>query len=117
MLFVPELESYSTPVWSCLDVAYRVFLKSMVRGGFCFCDESNGDFRYVTNNDRLHQICGTSDLNLFIKLQQRNYALIIKMVEEVDQLSHFSIRWLTMKNDSIDQLCNISLGKKIGRST
>ena len=115
MLFVPELESYSTPVWLCLDAAYRVFLKSVVRGGFC--DESNGDFRYVTNNDRLHQICGTSDFNLFIKLQQRNYALIIKMVEEVDQLSHFSIKWLTMKNDSIDQLCNISLGKKIGRST
>ena len=65
-------------------MAYRVFLKSVVRGGFCFCDESNGDFRYVTNNDRLHQICGTSDLNLFIKLQQRNYALLIKMVEEVD---------------------------------
>ena len=58
-----------------LDVAYRVFLRRMVRGGFRFFDESNGDFRYVINNDRLHQICGTSDLNLFIKLQQRNYAL------------------------------------------
>ena len=63
-----------------LYMAYRVFLRRMVRGGFRFCDESNGDFRYVVNNDRLHQICGTSDLNLFIKLQQRNYALhVIRM--------------------------------------
>ena len=45
----------------------------MVRG-FRFFDESNGDFRHVINNDRLHQICDTSDLNLFIKLQQHNYA-------------------------------------------
>ena len=74
--FVRSRLCYSCQNWNLtqhqydrLDVAYRVFLRRMVRGGFRFCDESNSDFRHVMNNDRLHQICDTSDLNLFIKLQ------------------------------------------------
>ena len=58
-----------------LDVAYRVFLRRMVRGSFRFQDERNGNYRYVISNLRLHEICGTSDLSSFIKSQQRNYAM------------------------------------------
>ena len=58
-----------------LDVAYRVFLRRIVRGSFRFQDERNGNYRYVISNLRLHEICGTSDLSSFIKSQQRNYAM------------------------------------------
>ena len=139
--FVRSRLCYSCQNWNLtqyqydrLDVAYRVFLRRMVRGGFRFCDESNGDFRYVINNNRLHQICGTSDLSLFIKLQQRNYVMhVIRMSLERN------VKCLTFNDDknvrrgrpaksllhqvtdnenvSIDQLCNISLGKNLGRST
>ena len=52
----------------------------MVRGGFRFRDETNGDYSYVISNVRLHELCGTSDLSSFIKCQQRNYAMhVIRM--------------------------------------
>ena len=139
--FVRSRLTYACQNWNLtklqydrLDVTYRVFLRRMVRGGFRFRDERNGDFRYVVTNDHLHQICGTSDLNMFVKLQQRNYALhVVRM--SVDR----NVKCLMFNNDkcvrrgrplrslldqvtdnenvSIDQMCNIALGKKLGRST
>ena len=75
-----------------------------------------------------------SDLNLFVKLQQRNYALhVVRM--SLDR----NVKCLMFNNDkyvqrgrpskslldqvtvnesvSVDQLCNMALGKKLGRST
>ena len=54
--FVRSRLCYSCQKYDRLDVAYRVLLRRMVRGGFRFFDESNGDFRHVINNDRLYQI-------------------------------------------------------------
>ena len=55
-----------------MDTVYRNFLRRMVRGGF----KRTGDneFRYKFSNDKIHSICGTSDVSTFIRLQQRNYA-------------------------------------------
>ena len=47
----------------------------MVRGGFRFQFEVNGDYRYVFDNARLHEICCTRDLSSFIKAQQSNYVM------------------------------------------
>ena len=52
----------------------------MVRGGFRYINEEDNNFRYVINNNQLHSICGTSDVNVFVKQQQRNYAAhIVRM--------------------------------------
>eukprot|EP00111_Clytia_hemisphaerica_P012845 TCONS_00037761-protein len=79
--FVRNRLTYSCQNWNLtslqydrLDVTYRMFLRRMVRGGFRYVDEVNHDFRYVISNNHLHTICGTSDVNVFIKQQQRNYA-------------------------------------------
>ena len=52
-----------------LDVTYRKFLRRMIRNGFKCIDENNDDFRPVNNNNQLHRICGTKDVNMFIKDQ------------------------------------------------
>ena len=137
--FVRSRLSYACQNWNLtelqydrLDVTYRVFLRRMVRGGFRFRDEINGDYRYVISNIQLHQICGTSDLSLFIRSQQRNYAMhIVRMsLERCVKCLMFnddkyvkrgrptrSLLDQVIDNDvSIDQLCNIALGKKLGRS-
>ena len=139
--FVRSRLSYACQNWNLtqsqydrLDVAYRVFLRRMVRGGFRFRDERNGDYRYVISNARLHEICGTSDLSSFIKSQQRNYAMhVIRMPWErsVKSLMFNDDRYMlrgrpsktlidqVTQNEhvSMDQLCNLALGKKFGRST
>ena len=46
----------------------------MVRGGFKRVDESESDFRLKCNNAKIHQICGTKNVDEFIKEQQCNYA-------------------------------------------
>ena len=137
--FVRSRLSYACQNWNLtelqydrLDVTYRVFLRRMVCGGFRFRDEINGDYRYVISNIQLHQICGTSDLSLFIRSQQRNYAMhIVRMsLERCVKCLMFnddkyvkrgrptrSLLDQVIDNDvSIDQLCNIALGKKLGRS-
>ena len=124
--FVRSRLCYSCQNWNLtqhqydrLDVAYRVFLRRMVRDGLRFCDESNSDFRYGINNDRLPQICGTSDLNL------RNYALhVIRMSLERNvkclifngdkdvrrgsrPVKSLLNQVTDNENVSIDQICNI----------
>ena len=88
----------------------------------------------IYSNARLHEICGTSDLSSFIKSQQRNYAMhVIKMPwersvkslmfnDDRDMLrgrpSKKLIDQVTQNEHvSMDQLCNLALGKKFGRST
>ena len=34
----------------------------------------NGDFRYKLNNEKVHAICCISDVNNFIRKQQKDYA-------------------------------------------
>ena len=106
----------------------------MVRGGFRFRDEVNGDYRYTLDNARLHEICGTADLSLFIKSQQANYVMhIVRMPLERSVKSlmfnddKYTKRGRPTKslldqvaeneNMSIDQLCNFALSKKSGWST
>ena len=139
--FVRSRLSYACQNWNLtqsqydrLDVAYRVFLRRMVRGGFRFRDEANGDYSYIISSARLHEICGTSDLSSFIKSQQRNYAMhVIRMPLQRNVKSllfnddKYVLRGRPSKtlidqvtqNEfvSMDQLCNLALGKKVGRST
>ena len=44
----------------------------MIRRGFNQVD-TNGDFRFKIDNEKLHHICHTEDFNLFIRKQQKNY--------------------------------------------
>jgi hypothetical protein len=57
-----------------LDVCYRRFLRRMIRGGFKRKSDSENEFSLKINNNKLHQLCGTRDVNQFIKEQQCNYA-------------------------------------------
>ena len=98
----------------------------MVRGGFQFIDESNGDYRLRISNARLHKICYTSDVSSFIKAQQFNYAThIIRMSPERSTKllmfndDKYSKRGRPVKslidqaigneNILIDEICNIAL--------
>ena len=79
--FVRSRLTYSCQNWTLnqvqfdrLDVCYRRFLRRMIRGGFKRKGDSDTDFSFKTNNNKLHQLCGTSDVNQFIKEQQCNYA-------------------------------------------
>ena len=65
----------------------------MIRGGFRFVDEANNDYRYQITNKRLHEICGTSDLSIFIAKQQVEYA------KHVVRMSHERFIKLLMFND------------------
>uniref|UniRef100_A0A7M5UNA8 Reverse transcriptase domain-containing protein n=1 Tax=Clytia hemisphaerica TaxID=252671 RepID=A0A7M5UNA8_9CNID len=112
-----------------LDVAYRKFLRRMVRGGFRFVNENQNDYRFSINNAQLHRICGTSDVSYFIKSQQHHYAAhVIRMP------SSRSLKLLTFNDDqytrrgrpakslldqvvghkiiSISQFCSLALSKK-----
>ena len=85
--FVRSRLTYACQNWNLttiqyerLDVTYRTFLRRMVRRGFQHVDEKNNDYRYVITNDVLHRICGTRDVNCFVKDQQKNYvAHVIRM--------------------------------------
>ena len=139
--FVRSRLTYSCQNWNLtslqydrLDIVYRLFLRRMVRGGFRHIDEANNDFRYLIDNNRLHSLCGTSDVNVYIKQQQRNY------VAHVIRMSHDrSSKMLAFNNDkytkrgrnskslldqvienencSLDEFYNMAIRKKYGRST
>ena len=139
--FVRSRLTYACQNWNLtryqydrLDITYRIFLRRMVRGGFRFIDEVNGDYGYVINNARLHEICGTSDVSLFIKSQQRNYAMHVvrmditrsvkllmfnddKYVKRGRPAKSLLDQVVENENISIDQFCTLALSKKSGRST
>eukprot|EP00111_Clytia_hemisphaerica_P007839 TCONS_00022791-protein len=104
----------------------------MVRGGFRYVDEVNNDFRYVISNNQLQTICGTSDVNVFIKQQQRNYAAhVVRMPSgRLSKLLMFnddknckrgriSLTLLdqVIKNEncSIEKFCGLAIAKKNAR--
>ena len=79
--FVRSRLIYSCQNWNLgvnqlerLNVTYRNFLRRMIRGGFSHVDEQRNDYRYRINNEKLHNICGTDELSIFIKKQQVNYS-------------------------------------------
>ena len=79
--FVRSRLTYSCQNWNLtlrqyekLDVTYRNLLRRMVRGGFKRCGNDDSDFRYKLSNDKIHNICGTSNVSNFIKNQQKSYA-------------------------------------------
>lgn len=139
--FVRSRLSYACQNWNLtqqqydqLDTTYRLFLRRMVRGGFRRVDSDGNDFRYAIDNERLHGLCGTSDLNVFIKQQQYNYSVhVIRMSldrstkmlmfndDRYSKRGRFSKSLLDQvvanKNCSVDELCKMALRSKNGRST
>ena len=139
--FVRSRLIYSCQNWNLsniqydrLDSCYRVFLRRMIRGGFRRFDQSADDYRYKVSNVNLHRLCGTSDLSIFIKEQQRSYAAhVIRMsVERVTKKLMFnddkSVRpgrsaktllELVLDNDNltIESFCNDAMQKKLQKST
>lgn len=137
--FVRSRLTYSCQNWNLtslqydrLDVTYRMFLRRMIRGGFRYVDEANNDFRHVINNNRLHTICGTSDVNTFIKQQQRGYvAHVVRMPSDRsskllmfndDKNSKRGRMSLTLldqvtknENCSIEKFCGLAISKKNAR--
>ena len=108
---------------------YRNLLRRMVRGGFSFVNPDDNDYRYVINNNQLHNICGTSDVSFFIKSQQHHYVShIIRMpvTRTVKLLTfnndHYTKRGrpvkslldqaIEFKNVSLNQYFNLALSKK-----
>ena len=78
--FVRSRLTYSCQNWNLttaqfvkFDVTYRNLLRGMVRRGFNRVD-TDGDFRFTIDNEKLHHICHTEDVSLFIRKQQKNYA-------------------------------------------
>ena len=82
--FVHSRLTYACQTWNLnslqyqkLDVLYGLLLRKGVHGGFKRCnDDISGyanDFKMKISN-KLHDICATSDVSLFIKKQQENYA-------------------------------------------
>ena len=78
--FVRSRLTYSCQNWNLtkaqfvkLDVTYRTLLRRMVRRGFNRVD-TDGDFRFKISNEKLHNICNTEDVSIFIRKQQKNYA-------------------------------------------
>ena len=79
--FVRSRLTYSCQNWNLtgaqytkLDVIYRNLLRRMLKGGFKRVDSDQGDFRYKLSNEKVHAICGTSDVSCFIKNQQKSFA-------------------------------------------
>ena len=111
-----------------IDTTYRNLLRRMVRGGFRHIGEN--DYRYRINNQRLHSLCGTSDLSIFVKKQQSRYCEhIIRMSQDrTPKMLMFnnekyskrgrpskSLLEQVIENNSctLDTLCNNALSKKI----
>ena len=113
-----------------LDVCYRRFLRRLVRGGFKRKEDSDeNEFSFKINNAKLHQLCGTSDLNLFKKEQQYNYAAHIvrtssdraakKLMFNTDRYTKAGRATPTLleqaaknRNCTIDGFCNYAMAKK-----
>ena len=74
----------------------------MVRRGFNRVD-TDGDFRFKIDNEKLHHICHTEDVSLFIRKQQKNYAgHVIRM--PVDR----GIKQLKFNSDKYHRYCQIT---------
>ena len=117
-----------------LDVTYRTFLRRMVRGGFKRIDESENEFRLKYTNVKIHQICGTKDVSVFIKGQQCSYAghlVRMKVDRSVKQLMFNDDKCskagrsvptlldqvVSNNNTTVDTFCNIAMSKKVRKST
>ena len=78
-----------------LNTTYRSFLRRMVRNGQKYVNEAGNDYRMFISNARLHLICGTNDLDCFVRRQQKNYlSHVVRMNCER------SIKQLTFNNDT-----------------
>ena len=89
-----------------LDVAYRTFLRRMIRNGFKCMNESENDYRLYISNERLHEICSTNDVSYFIHQQQKKYAgHVIRMQNSncIKQLMFNNDRY-TRRGRSVDAL-------------
>ena len=80
--FVRSRLTYSCQNWNLttaqcnrLDAFYRTLLRRMIRGGFKRIDRDENDFRYKLNNAKLHYLCKTTDVSVFMKEQQFKYAM------------------------------------------
>ncbi|XP_066925851.1 uncharacterized protein [Clytia hemisphaerica] len=78
--FVRSRLTYACQNWNItqnqydrIDATYRMFLRRMIRNGMKHVNEVENDFRMMISNVRLHEICDTKDVSVFIKNQQRNY--------------------------------------------
>ena len=111
-----------------LDVAYRTFLRRMIRNGFKCINEKENDFRLHISNEQLHNICGTKDVSDFINKQQKSYTShIIRMSNNscMKQLMFNSDQYtrrgrpigvlleqvVKRNNTSIDAFCNLAMKK------
>ena len=70
----------------------------MVRRRFNRVD-TDGDFRFKIDNEKLHHICHTEDVNLFIQKQQKNYVGHVVWMP-VDR----GIKQLMFNSDNITEL-------------
>ena len=121
----------TTNQYDRLDVTYRRFLRRMIRGGFRYVDENANDFRLVITNDRLHNVCGTTDVSEFIKHQQNSYAShIIRMsidrgvkklmfnddtyVKKGRSQKTLLEQVIGNNNVTLDVYCNNAMKKKLG---
>ena len=132
--FIRSRLTYSCQNWNLtvtqherIDAAYRNLLRRMIRGGFNRMSEN--DHRFRINNEKLHSLCGTSDVSIFVKKQQMNYCqhLIRMPHNRIPKLLLFNEDKYTKKgrpskslleqvieNESLtlDRLCNNSIKKK-----
>ena len=139
--FVRSRLTYSCQNWNIndkqldrLDVCYRFFLRRMIRGGFKRQNEEAADFRYKLSNEDVHAICGSKDVSVFIKDQQKNYAAhVVRMsVDRVLKKLMFNddrcvrpgriaktlLQQVTdYGNVTTDSFCNDALRKKAQKST
>ena len=76
--FVRSRLTYSCQNWNLtlrqyekLDVTYRNLLRRMVRGGFKRRGNDDSDFRYKLSNDKIHNICGTSNVRILSKINKK----------------------------------------------
>ena len=110
-----------------LNATYRSFLRRMVRNGQKHVNESENDYRMMINNRQLHVICGTQDLDVFIKSQQCNYmahVVRMKLSRNIKQLAfnndHYTKRGRPIKslldqvtenmNMNVDGFCSYAIG-------
>ena len=134
--FVRSRLTYSCQNWNLnqaqfdrLDVAYRRFLRRMVRGGFKRKEGEDNEFSFKITNIKLHKLCGTTDLNHFIREQQCNYAAHVvrtasnravkKLMFNSDRYTKVGRTTTTLleqaaecRNVSIDGFCNEAMARK-----
>ena len=105
--FLQSRLTYSCQNWNLtlrqyekLDVTYRNLLRRMVWGGFKQCGNDDSDFRYKLSNDKIRNICGTSNVSNFIKNQQKIYAShVVRMTTER------STKQLMFNDDKYHRVC------------